>query len=224
MARLKRFIISILRFPIPTAMAVLALTPALTGMSGCHLAGGGITVHEVCRPVRTVSFTGAGLLSGAEVEELSSGPITLDLSSWVPADMTGGGFGTLDADIDVRLLRAIFTAESGVSDFGFVESATGYLSMPRAAAPLDDGGMGGDSPDAGAAFATRNVLNYQRSGADAPSPLAIPLVGDFDASDILSQGPVELELILTGVVPESAFSVGIELCVSFTGTAGVRLD
>jgi hypothetical protein len=114
----------------------------------------------------------------------------------------------VELDAEITTATATLTARSGVEDLSFLESVTVVMrsaapAAKSAAIPLVDCGDYACASDSEVSTLT-----------DVPPPGALELVAD---------GPVQIDLVLAGELPEHDWVVDVEVCVSGVARASLAL-
>jgi hypothetical protein len=157
-------------------------------------------VPEVCNNVGDAGFAGLdpALLAAAQDAgiELDAGVQTVAYDFAYPlAQALPGGDALSGAEGEVSLLNVTFIAESGITDFSFIEHASIVVSPPP-----------------GAALQTRTLLEYTQTPATAGQS-SIVLEGQrFDLMEYVKRGALHLSMSLTGRLPLGGWSTTIRAC------------
>ena len=218
---------SFTRNPKHILLPVLAVA---TAMQGCWIGAGGFNTGVFCRQLPAITFPAVA----AGARRVTSGPVRLNLTSLVPADREGRGFGGLSADNVVHFVSMTWTAFEGITDFEFADTITGTIRVPAVVIMPTDGSVAdadAGPPDAAVEvgdagpgpLSPQDILSYVHNGP-APSPLVMPMNSMFDASELLGRDAAELEFVVTGAsLPTTSFRIRPALCLEITSSSTLGL-
>lgn len=160
----------------------------LLALAGCGSLYTEIDEPQVCQTISSVQVPGvpANTVHGVAV------PVTFSLHKELGS--TKGVTG------EVEVIQVVLTADTGVTDFGFIQIA--QLNV--------------DVPDGGGLFVP--VVEYTQPASYTPSStLEMPGNGS-NVFDEVASGNVDASLALTGNFPTTAWSADLQICVE------VKLD
>jgi len=161
--------------------AYASLVVALVVLPACPLLDVGADVQDACVTYQDVAVDAMPPVMG-----------TLD-KTFTVSDL--GGLKTLaDAGFDLTFVSGSVRPGSGITDFGFVETATiTVTSTDSSLAPID--------------------FDCANCGSAAPE-LDIAPNGSGDAKPYIESGGLVVDLSMTGVPPSVAWTMDVDVCMS----------
>jgi hypothetical protein len=178
---------------------VVSLVAALI-VTGCgDLMFVEMELPEVCNQMGDAGFEGVdpALIAAAEAQgiPLDLGVQTVSQNFDFPLADNLPGANSAEFDGELSLIRVVFTAESGITDFSFVDSATI-----------------GVAPPAGSHLQSRTLLEYVKTPESAVLPTMTLDGARFDLIEYMRAGALQLSVSMTGRLPLQAWNVSVQGC------------